>query len=76
MYWNQKFPYEGGINVKMHEVIEIAKRWDIPYKIGVSKENLIRAIQVKEGYQPCFRQQSACNEKGCLWMADCISTSK
>jgi hypothetical protein len=62
--------------MKMHEVIEIAKRWGIPFKVGVSKEKLIQAIQVKEGYQPCFRQQSVCDEKGCLWIADCISTSR
>ena len=58
----------------MYEVITIAKRWDVPYRIGLSKEELIKAIQAKEGYQPCFRQKSVCDEKGCLWRADCILT--
>ncbi len=58
--------------MKMREVIEIAGKWGIPYKIGVSKEKLIRAIQVREGYQPCFRRQATCDEKGCLWMEDCL----
>ena len=62
--------------MKMNEVIEIAKRWDIPYKVGLSKEKLIRSIQVKEGYQPCFHSKSGCDEKGCLWITDCIPTSK
>ncbi len=62
--------------MKMYEVNEIAKRWDIPVRVGVSKEKMIRAIQVKEGYQPCFRSKSVCDERGCLWMADCITTSK
>jgi hypothetical protein len=75
MLWKQKF-HKREVNVKMYEVVKIARRWEIPYKVGVSKEKLIRAIQVKEGYQPCFRQQSACDGKGCLWMADCISPGK
>ncbi len=58
--------------MKMYEVIAIAKKWGVPYKVGVSKEKLIRAIQVKEGYQPCFHQKSVCDAKGCLWMADCL----
>jgi hypothetical protein len=62
--------------MKMHEVIEIAKQRNIPYKVGLSKERLIRTIQTNEGNQPCFHSKSACDEKGCLWMADCISTSK
>ena len=36
--------------MKMNEVLEIAKRWDIPYKIALSKEKLIGAIQVKEPF--------------------------
>jgi hypothetical protein len=55
MYWNQKFHIEGFIDMKMYEVITLAKQWDVPYKIGFSKKQLIKAIQVKEGYQPCFR---------------------
>jgi hypothetical protein len=63
--------------VKMHEVINRAKQWDVPYRIGLSKEQLIRAIQVKEGYEPCFRQKkTVCDEKECLWMADCIPASR
>ncbi|MHB8908809.1 MAG: SAP domain-containing protein [Syntrophales bacterium] len=62
--------------MKMQEVVEIAKRWDIPYRIGVSKEKLIRAIQLKEGYQPCFRQKSVCDQNGCLWMTDCIASGR
>ncbi len=60
--------------MNMREVIEIAKKQDVPFKVGLSKEKLIRDIQVKEGYRPCFRQKSVCDEKGCLWMADCTST--
>ena len=60
--------------MKMQQVVEIAKQWGIPYKIGFSKEKLIREIQIKEGYQPCFRRQSFCDEKECLWMDECLPT--
>ncbi len=49
--------------MKMADVIKLAKRWDIPFNFGCTKENLIRAIQIKEGYQPCFRRQRMCDEK-------------
>ncbi len=62
--------------MKMQEVIQIARKWDIPFKVGLSKEKLIRSIQVQEGYQPCFRRQSVCDEKGCLWMDDCLPPGK
>jgi len=59
--------------MKMKEIIVIAKNLDIPFKIGMSKDKLIHAIQIKEGYQPCFRREIVCEEKNCLWMDDCIS---
>ena len=62
--------------MKMQEVIEIAKRWGIPYKVGISKEMMIRAIQTKEGNQPCFHTRSVCDEHKCLWMSDCIPGSE
>lgn len=59
--------------MKMQEIIAIGKRWDIPYRVGLSKTDLIRAIQKKEGYTPCFRREESCEQKECLWMADCQS---
>lgn len=58
--------------MKMQEIIKIAKKWGIPYKVGLSKEELIRAIQKKEGYTACFRREDFCEEKECLWKDDCI----
>ena len=31
------------VKMKMQEVIEIAKRWGIPYKVGISNEMMIRS---------------------------------
>ncbi len=58
--------------MKMQEIREIAKKWGIAFKVGLSKQDLIRAIQVREGFTPCFRRETVCDEKGCLWMDDCI----
>lgn len=58
--------------MKMQEIIAIAKSWSVPYKIGLSKQDLIREIQKKEGYTPCFRRESVCEEKECLWKNDCV----
>lgn len=61
----------GGAHMKMQEVIVIAKKWNIPFKVGLSKEELIRSIQKKEGYTDCFRRDDFCEEQECLWKDDC-----
>ena len=57
--------------MKMQEVMIIAKQWKIPYKIGMTKANLIREIQKREGYTACFHRQDFCDEKECRWMPAC-----
>ena len=61
--------------MKMQEIRVIAKQWGVPYKLGISKQDLIRAIQKKEGYTPCFRRESVCEEEECLWKDDCMPTN-
>lgn len=46
--------------MKMQEIKEIAKRWGIPYKVGLSKADLVWSIQEKEGYTACFRRDDGC----------------
>ncbi len=58
--------------MKMQDVILIAKKKDVCYKVGMSKADLIRTLQTKEGYTACFQRQDFCEEKECLWMDDCI----
>jgi len=60
----------------MQEIIRIAKTWGIPYKVGLSKEYLIREIQKKEGYTACYQRDDFCEEKDCLWMDDCFPKKK
>ena len=56
--------------MKMSEVKEIAKRWGIDTRVGRSKQEMIRDIQIREGYSPCYRTQEKC-ENDCLWKSDC-----
>ncbi len=58
--------------IKMQEIIAIAKEKGITYKVGVSKADLIRMIQAREGYTSCYQRQNFCDEKECRWMDDCV----
>jgi len=58
--------------MKMSEVIEIAKRWCVNTRVGRSKQDIIRDIQIREGYSPCYRTKDEC-ESDCLWKLDCLS---
>jgi hypothetical protein len=57
--------------MKMQAVREIAKTWDVSIRIGRTKADIIRDIQIKEGNTPCFRTKTAC-ENDCLWKEDCL----
>jgi hypothetical protein len=58
--------------MKMQEIRGIAKKWGVNIKVGRSKQDIIRDIQVKEGCSPCYRTKDEC-EKDCLWKQDCLS---
>jgi hypothetical protein len=58
--------------MKMQEIREIARQWNVNARIGRSKQEIIREIQVREGYSACFRTREVC-ESDCLWRDDCLS---
>jgi hypothetical protein len=58
--------------MKIQEIRGIAKTWNVDVRVGRSKMDMIRDIQVAEGYSPCFRTKDAC-EEDCLWKDDCIN---
>ena len=58
--------------MKMSEIRKIAKNWNVDTRVGRSKQDIIRDIQIKEGYSPCYRTKDEC-EKDCLWKQDCLS---
>ena len=61
--------------MKMQEIRKIAAYWGVDAKISRSKKDVIRDIQVKEGYSPCFGTRQTC-ENACLWKADCLSPKR
>lgn len=57
------------------EIIKsLAKLWKIDI-VGKNKAELIRAIQSKEGFLPCFETKTECGEYDCAWRTDCLPTS-
>ena len=62
-------------SMKMQEIRQIAVYWGVDTKIGRSKKDIIRDIQVKEGNTPCFGTKEAC-ENECLWKVDCLCSKR
>ncbi len=58
--------------MKIQEIREIARKWDVNVRIGRSKQDIIRDIQIQEGYSPCFRTKEEC-KCDCLWKSDCLT---
>ena len=61
--------------MKIHEIREIARQWGVNARIGRSKQDIIRDIQIQEGYSPCFRTKEEC-ESDCHWKSDCLISGK
>jgi hypothetical protein len=61
--------------MKIQEIRDIARTWGVDVRIGRSKQDIIRDIQIKEGYSPCFRTKEEC-EYDCLWKPDCLNNKK
>lgn len=57
--------------MKIQDVRVIAKKWNVDARIGRSKQDIIRDIQIREGFSPCFRTRDDCTED-CLWKSDCF----
>lgn len=60
--------------MKMQEIRAIAKKWGVDIKVGRSKSDIIRDIQIKEGYSPCYRTQEKCGSD-CMWKHDCLGVN-
>ncbi len=57
--------------MNMQELRGIAKKWGVNAAVGRSKQEIIRDIQIREGYSPCFRTKEEC-PNDCLWKPDCL----
>ena len=58
--------------MKLQEIRQIAKTWGVDAGVRRTKQDIIRDIQISEGYDPCFRTKDAC-ENECLWKKDCTN---
>lgn len=55
------------------EIIKAIAKLHGVKNLGQSKEDLVRAIQKKEGFQPCFATKGLeCPQYDCLWRQDCV----
>lgn len=61
--------------MKMHEIRKIAKKWQVDARIGRSKQEVVRDIQIREGFSPCFRTREVC-DSDCLWKSDCLTEKR
>jgi hypothetical protein len=57
--------------MNIHRVRKIAKTWGVETNNGRKKGDIIREIQIREGFSPCFDTRDTCAED-CLWKKDCI----
>jgi hypothetical protein len=59
--------------MKMQEVREIAKKWNIK-AAKMKKTDVIRAIQQAEGNLNCYDTGYAdkCGQENCIWREDCV----
>jgi len=58
--------------MKLQEIRQIAKTWGVDTGVGRTKQDMIRDIQISEGYEPCFRTKDTCKNE-CLWKKDCTN---
>lgn len=57
--------------MKIQEIRKIAVTWGVDVRAGRTKRDIIRDIQIKEGYFPCFETKENC-DNDCIWKADCL----
>lgn len=59
--------------MRLSEIDKKAKNLGIKETWRYSKKELVRSIQRKEGYSPCFSAaNNNCNELACCWRDDCL----
>jgi hypothetical protein len=58
--------------MKLQEIRQIAKTWGVDAGVRRTKQDMIRDIQIIEGYEPCFRTKDTCDNE-CLWKKDCTN---
>jgi hypothetical protein len=58
--------------MKMQDIKKIAENWNVSTRLGRTKAEVIRDIQVREGFTPCYGITKKCGQTDCLWKKDCL----
>lgn len=58
--------------MRLSEIEKKAKSLEIRDTWRLSKKELIKTIQRKEGNFDCFSTRNACDQVACSWRGDCI----
>lgn len=56
----------------MQEVKKIAENLNVSTRVGRTKAEVIRDIQIREGFTPCYGTTRTCDQMNCLWREDCL----
>ncbi|MFP3868819.1 MAG: Rho termination factor N-terminal domain-containing protein [Desulfobacteraceae bacterium] len=57
--------------MNLKNIREMARSLGVKNYSRYRKDDLIRAIQEKEGNEPCFKRIDDCRVYDCLWRQDC-----
>jgi CMP-N-acetylneuraminic acid synthetase len=57
--------------MNVREIREKAKALKVKNYGKLTKEQLIRAVQVAEGNSDCFGKIENCGQSDCCWLEDC-----
>ena len=70
-------PQTGGSAMKINDIRAIAKSRGLKMAIGMSKADIIKAVQTQEGNAACFGTDPVrCGQTACLWREDCVRTAR
>ena len=65
--------------MNMKEIRDKARMFNVKVPVGWNKVAAVRAVQIAEGYEPCFGRglYAACGQEACSFRQDCeISSGK
>ncbi|OPX20541.1 MAG: hypothetical protein BZ151_03345 [Desulfobacca sp. 4484_104] len=57
--------------MNLKSIRQMARNFGVKNYSRLRKEDLIHAIQEKEGHSPCFKKITDCRIMDCLWREDC-----
>jgi hypothetical protein len=64
--------------MKMNEIRKMGRSLGLKFKVGTTKVQAVRCIQLAEGNFDCFHRAgpAGCDQLGCLFREECLRPSK